>query len=42
MGRFKVDPYVDSDYLLGLYVLEDARLSSDKIDTKLQQQHNQP
>jgi len=42
VGRFKVDPYVDSDYLLGLYVLEDARLSSDKIDTKLQQQHNQP
>ncbi|MCP9874829.1 hypothetical protein [Synechococcus sp. Cruz CV-v-12] len=41
-GRFKVDPYVDSNYLLGLYVLENARFGSDKIDANMRQQHNQP
>lgn len=42
VGQFKVDPYIDSNYLLGLYVLENASFASDKTDANLRQQHNQP
>jgi hypothetical protein len=41
-GRFKVDPFIDSNYLLGLYVMEDASFSSDRTDAKLRSTHNAP
>jgi hypothetical protein len=42
LGRFKVDPYVDNNYLLGLYVLEHASFSGDLTDKGLRQKHNEP
>lgn len=42
VGQFKVDPYIDSNYLLGLYVLDNAAFTSDKTDANMRQQHNQP
>jgi hypothetical protein len=41
-GRFEVDPFIDANYLLGLYVMKDATFSSDKIDENLQRQHTAP
>jgi hypothetical protein len=39
LGKMKIDPYVDSNFLLGLYVMEDATLVVDKIDSGLQKKH---
>lgn len=41
-GRFKVDPFIDSNYLLGLYVMEGASFSSDQTDAKLRSTHQAP
>jgi hypothetical protein len=42
VGRLKVDPYIDANWLLGLYVMEEGTLFSEKTDTSLQSKHNQP
>ncbi len=41
-GQFKVDPYIDSNYLLGLYVMSNATFTSDQTDAKLRTVHQSP
>lgn len=42
VGRLKVDPYIDANWLLGLYVMEEGTLFSEKTDASQQTKHNQP
>jgi hypothetical protein len=42
VGKLKVDPYIDANWLLGLYVMEEGQLFSEKTDASLQTKHNQP